>query len=206
LAADAILGRKVPNGIGKAKMFGVKAPQFSFMRVDGADPVVSVEMVSTGEVACFGNSFEEAFLKALIASQLKLPRVGGGVLITTAIKNERILKIAKKLQKFGLKIYATLHTADFLKENGIDAVVLQKVREKGENLIDQITSGNINLVFNVPSANGNVNATVMEDEYIIRRKAVEFGVPVVTNVELMETFVNSLEKYVKNRRFIFSGF
>ena len=196
LAADAILGKPVPNGEGHVEEWWVKAPQFSFMRLEGADPVTGVEMVSTGEVACSGKTFEEAFLNALRAAGLKIPSRGDPILITVGGAKEGIVPVAKRLYMGGFRILATEHTAEVLEKNGVKCEVLHKVYEgKRPNVIDYIINRKIKFIINIPAfSNGLHSSMVAEDEYLIRRKAVEYGIPVITNLELAEAFSDAILK------------
>ncbi len=200
LAAKAIMGEKIPDGEGKATGFGVKAPQFSFTRLDKADPVTGVEMVSTGEVACFGDNFQDAFITALIASNFYVPRRGDSVLITMGKTRRGIIPYAKMLAENGYRIYSTRHTAEELSEVGIESTILYKVREKkSPNILDYITSRRIKLVINIPSHEEDAESRlVLRDEYVIRRRAAEFGIPVVTNLELAQALVRALISYNRN--------
>jgi carbamoyl-phosphate synthase large subunit len=194
IAAKAIIGKKIENGEGKAKFFGVKVPQYSFMRLEGVDPVTGVEMVSTGEVACFGKTFEEALIKALIASGLQIPKENEEILISSGENKEKIIPIAKKLSK-KFKIFATEHTHQELLKHGINCEVLHKVSEnKKPNILDYITEKRLKLVINIVSLNSS-EQKILDDEYLIRRKAVEFGIPVITNLKLAEAITNAIEKY-----------
>lgn len=185
IAAKAMAGESITDGEAAAKI-AVKAPKFSFMRLEGADPVTGVEMASTGEVACFGRTFEEAFLKSLIAAGMMIPN-NGSILISAGEK-KGIAEVAKKLAT-RYKIYATQHTADELRKNSIDCKVLYKVSEnKTPNILDYIVTHKLALVLNIPSADDRAYS----DGYIIRRKAVEFGIPVITNMELIEKFADTL--------------
>ncbi len=197
IAAKAIMNESIESGEGKARSFAVKAPQFSFMRLDKADPVTGVEMVSTGEVACFGDTFEDAFIHALLASNFYVPRKNDSVLITMGRTREGILPYARLLAENGYKIYATRHTAEDLGENGIESTMLHKVRErKKPNILDYLTSKEIKLVINIPSPDeGAKSRWILQDEYLIRRKAAEFGIPVVTNLELARALVKSLIRF-----------
>ena len=197
LAAKAIMGEKIPDGEGKATGFGVKAPQFSFTRLDKADPVTGVEMVSTGEVACFGENFQDAFINALIASNFYVPRRGDSVLITMGKTRRAIIPYARMLATNGYRIYATRHTAEELAGVGIPSTTLYKVREKkSPNILDYLTSRKIKLVINIPSHEKDAESRlILRDEYVIRRKAAEFGIPVVTNLELAQALVRSLISY-----------
>ncbi len=196
MAADAMLGRRIEDGEGEPKTHGVKAPQFSFMRLEGADTLTGVEMASTGEVACFGRSFEEAFLRALMASGLYIPQSGDSILITVGGDKKKIIPYVKRLVQFGFNIYSTEHTTEALKKNKITCKTLYKVSEKRTpNIRDYLTQKKIQMVINIPVSNSFKMHQVAEDEYLIRRKAVEFGVPVITNPELIKTLVDSIKKY-----------
>ncbi len=195
LAADAIVGKKIADGEAVAKKYCVKSPQFSFMRLEGADPVTGVEMVSTGEVACFGNSFEEAFLKSLIAAGMKIPKRGESILISVSDK-DKIIQSSRKLLTNGFRIYATAHTAEALIANNIKCETLYKVSEnKKPNILDFLINKELSLVINIPNP-GEMITQALIDEYVIRRKAVEFGIPVITNLELVNTLANALENHL----------
>jgi carbamoyl-phosphate synthase large subunit len=199
IAADAILGKNIKPQKIISKKFGVKVPQFSFMRLEGADPVTGVEMVSTGEVACFGNTFEDAFIKALIASGINIPKKGDSILITIGGDKKPVIPIAKKLQRDGFKIFATEHTAIALKENRINCKILYKISEKKQpNIQDYLTDKKIKFVINIPVINNGGNSKqIFDDEYMIRRRAVEFGISIITNLELARTFVDAISNHVK---------
>ncbi|RJS87995.1 carbamoyl-phosphate synthase (glutamine-hydrolyzing) large subunit [Candidatus Bathyarchaeota archaeon] len=177
---------------------GVKVPQFSFMRLTGADPILGVEMLSTGEAACLGENFADAFLKALLSAEFELPRDGSSVLITVGgerLKKE-VVPLARTLREIGFKIYATEHTADVFRKAGLNSItVLHKVKEseKKPNILDYLTNRKINLVINIPSGNSVKKDEIWEDEYIIRRLAVEFNIPVVTTLELASALVRAIK-------------
>jgi carbamoyl-phosphate synthase large subunit len=178
--------------------FSVKVPQFSFVRLTGADPVSGVEMLSTGEVACIGRNFSDAFAKAIQGAEFSLPKKGG-VLITVGgreLKN-RIIPISLALASLGFEIYATEHTAIALHESGLRSVIaLHKIaeNERKPNITDYLLDGRISLVINIPTnGNGIINPTVLEDEYAIRRLAVEHNIPVVTTIELASAIVEAVQ-------------
>jgi len=177
---------------------GVKVPQFSFMRLTGADPILGVEMLSTGEAACLGENFADAFLKALLSAEFELPRDGSSVLITVGgerLKKE-VVPLARTLREIGFKIYATEHTADVFRKAGLNSItVLHKVKESGKkpNILDYLTNRKVNLVINIPSGNSVKKDEIWEDEYIIRRLAVEFNIPVVTTLELASALVRAIK-------------
>ena len=196
ISACAMLGGKIEDGEAVVERFGVKYPQFSFMRLEGADPVTGVEMVSTGEVACFGRSFEEALLKAMIAGGTRIPRSGDSILISVGGEKERAVSIAKKIMNNGYRIFATDHTAEALTENGIACEKIYKISEgKKPNVLDYLAERKINFVFNTTHPNRIVTQAIT-DGYLIRRKAVEFGVPVITNLELVDSLVNALKNHI----------
>jgi carbamoyl-phosphate synthase large subunit len=200
LAATAITNGHIANGIGESKQFAVKAPQFSFMRLDKADPITGVEMVSTGEVACFADNFEDAFLNALLASNFHLPEPGDSVLISMGKTRKAIVPYARRLAEAGYRIYATKHTSEELSVNGIQSTILYKVRERRQpNILDYLTGNKIKLVINIPSHEGedDTSRQILQDEYAIRRKATEYGIPLVTNIELAIALVDSLLSYTQ---------
>jgi carbamoyl-phosphate synthase large subunit len=178
----------------------VKAPQFSFMRLSGADPVLGVEMLSTGEVACLGDNFADALLKALQSAEFKVPPRGGSVLVTVGGEElkRKVVPLARALMKMGFRIGATEHTAEALRKAGLKNVtIIHKVKEmdKNPNILEYIRRGKIDLVINIPVAKAMENyIDVLEDEYVIRRLAVEFNIPVVTNLELASALVKVLRQ------------
>jgi carbamoyl-phosphate synthase large subunit len=209
LATLAMLDKKFEEtlktcGLPPPNHFGVKVPQFSFMRLSGADPVLGVEMLSTGEVACLGENFADAFSKALQSAEFRIPPKGGSVLITVGGEEpkRRVVPLAKAFEEMGFKIYATEHTAEALQAAGINSVtVLSKVKESSANpnILDYIQNQKIDLVINVPMANKQRNySDVLTDGYIIRRQAVEFNVPVITNLELASALVRVLKQRGNN--------
>lgn len=196
IAANAMLGEKIEDGEAVVEKFGVKYPQFSFMRLEGADPITGVEMVSTGEVACFGRSFEEALLKAMIAGGTKIPKPGDSILISVGGEKEKAVETAKKIMHNGYRILATGHTADALTANGIVCEKVYKISEgKKPNALDLLAERKINFVFNIPHPN-RIVAQAITDGYLIRRKAVELGVPVFTNLELVDSLANALRNNI----------
>jgi carbamoyl-phosphate synthase large subunit len=171
---------------------GVKAPQFSFTRLKGSDPILGVEMASTGEVACLGDDFNEAFLKSLISVDFKLPKKT--ILLSTGPVDSKadFLESTKILNKMGFKFCATKGTADFMKANGIDAEVLYwPLEEKEPNTLTYIADGKIDLVINIPK---NIEKEELDNDYLIRRKAVDFNVSLITNLQLAKRFVEAISR------------
>ncbi len=181
---------------------GVKVPQFSFMRLSGADPVLGVEMLSTGEVACLGETFADAFSKALQSAEFCMPPPNGSVLITVGGQEpkRRAVALAKAFEQIGFTIYATKHTAEVMQAEGVKSVkALYKVKEattNPDNILDYLQNRKIDLVINVPMPNKRTNyADVLTDGYVIRRQAVEFNIPVIVNLELASTLVKVLQEH-----------
>lgn len=207
LATLAMLGKKINAKLSPMQVaphVGVKVPQFSFMRLSGADPVLGVEMLSTGEVACLGENFSDAFFKALQAAEFTIPPKGGSVLISVGGDEERkkrVVPIAKSFADMGFKIYATANTARVLNNNDINTVVLHKVKdpEVTPNILDYLQERKIDLVINVPMANRRSSFNdILTDGYVIRRQAVEFNVPVITNLQLAAALVDVLKHKDQN--------
>ncbi len=209
LATLAMLGKKFRDvgvtDLPEITHCGVKVPQFSFMRLSGADPVLGVEMLSTGEVACIGENFTDALSKAMQSAEFKMPPEGGSVLITVGGKElkKKVVPVGKALRKMGYKIYATEHTAEALRNAGVNNIsVLHKVREVGQkpNIVDYLQEGKIDMVVNIPMANhSGTISEVLKDEYTIRRLAIEFNIPVVTNLELATALTKMLEQREANK-------
>lgn len=212
LAAHVLLGKKLRPILGEEidhvphfNHYGIKAPQFSFMRLENADPVLGVEMVSTGEVGCLGLSFEDALLKSLIAGEFDIPMEskradgkGKVVLITVGgfELKQQLVPIARRLEAMGFRIFATEHTAQAFLDEGLAVTTVYKVSEPGRqpNLLDCILNGVVSLVINIPmSITEEKLVEMLEDEYNIRRKAVEYNVPVLTNMELVRAIVTAME-------------
>jgi carbamoyl-phosphate synthase large subunit len=195
LATKIIMKKHVPRIDRSAfdlDYVGVKASQFSFTRLKGSDPVLGVEMTSTGEVACLGDDFNEAFLKSLLSVEFILPKKT--ILLSTGPVDSKadFLSSTKLLQTMGYRFYATKGTADFLKENDIDAEVLYwPSEEKEPNTLTYIAERKIDLVINIPK---NIEKEELENDYLIRRKAVDFNVPLITNIQLAKRFVEALSR------------
>ncbi len=197
IATRLMLGEKVPK-IDKSSFdldyVGVKASQFSFTRLKGSDPVTGVEMSSTGEVACLGDDFNEAFLKSLLAIGQRVPTKA--VLLSTGNPKSKaeFIDELKILQKMGLKFYGTKGTADFYKNNGgIEVEILYRPHDKTEpNVLTYLSDGKIDLVINIPKTDDKVE---LDSDYIIRRKAVDLNIPLFTNIQVAKRFVKALKVY-----------
>ncbi len=194
-AAAVMMNRPVAVHSGSAtdlEYVGVKAPQFSFTRLEGADPVLGVEMASTGEVGCLGEDFEEAFLKALLAVGFRLP-IRSVLLSTGPIADKAaFLESARTLEGMGVKLYATEGSAAFLVEHGVQATRLHWPNDaRAPNVLHYLQDRSIDLVINIPK---NSAEDELANDYLIRRKAADFGIPLITNIQLGERFVEAIAK------------
>lgn len=196
IATKLMLGEKVPK-IDKSSSdldyVGVKASQFSFTRLKGSDPVIGVEMSSTGEVACLGDDFNEAFLKSIISTGFKIPKKA--VLLSTGTLKDKaeLLDDIRKLYETGIKFYATKGTSDFLQKNRIEAEVLHWPLDKLEpNILTYLNDGKIDLVINIPK---NEEKFELDNDYIIRRKAIDLNIPLITNIQFAKRFIKAHKRY-----------
>ncbi|MFH0837822.1 MAG: carbamoyl-phosphate synthase (glutamine-hydrolyzing) large subunit [Patescibacteria group bacterium] len=172
---------------------GVKFPQFSFPRLKGADPVLGVEMASTGEVACFGNDLEAAFLKSYLAVGHKIPK--NGILLSIGRMKDKVsmLETCQQMEAMGYPLFATQNTAAFLQENGIKVTMLHKVStHKKPNISDHVMGGKIDLAIVIPTKYAHDEVT---DGYRIRRMCVDKHIPLFTNVQFTKTMIRSMAKY-----------
>jgi len=176
---------------------GVKAPQFSFSRLKGADPVSGVEMASTGEVACFGDDMYEAFLKAMMSVGFRIPKKNVLLSIGRTEDKAEFLGAARKFQDIGFKIFATEGTSAFLSDHGIKNTKLYKASTKKKpNLIDAIIEKKVDLVVNIPK---NYSHEEITDGYLIRRKAIDYNISLITNLQVAEVIVEALLRNTQDR-------
>ncbi|EKD17475.1 uncharacterized protein L3040_005078 [Drepanopeziza brunnea f. sp. 'multigermtubi'] len=179
-----------------------KVPQFSFSRLSGADPVLGVEMASTGEVACFGIDKYEAYLKALISTGFKLPKRNILLSIGAYKDKKEMLPSVFKLQKMGYKLFATAGTADFLQEHNVPVQYLEILGaedtddQKSEYSLTQHLANNmIDLYINCPSSNRYRRpANYMSKGYRTRRMAVDYQTPLVTNVKNAKILIEAIAR------------
>ena len=168
----------------------VKSPQFSFSRIKGADPVRSVEMASTGEVACFGDSYSEALLKSMMAADFKLPTQAVLVSLGKEENKIKLLESIQQLERMKFKIYATENTADFLMVNGVECEKVFKIStKKSPNVSELLENGTVDMIINIPTKAGREETT---DGFIIRRRAIDLRIPLITNRQLAEGFIHAL--------------
>ena len=201
LASKAILDKPLPkiseNKWQKIHNYGIKVPQFSFMQLQGADIALGVEMQSTGEAACFGNSFYDALAKGLISVGYNLPVKGTALVTVGGDQNkQKLVSSIAKLKHLGFKILATEHTAEFFEEKIGQVEIVHKISEpeRKPNIADLLYERKIDFIINIPSTTTlEKYVGMLEDEYQIRRKSLELGIPVLTTIELADSFVKTLE-------------
>lgn len=201
LAAKAILDKPLPkipeNKWQKIHNYGIKVPQFSFMQLEGADIALGVEMQSTGEAACFGNSFYDALSKGLTSVGYNLPNKGSALVTVGGAQNkEKLVPTIAKLKQLGFKILATEHTAEFFEEKIGQIEIVHKISEpeRKPNISDLLYERKIDFIINIPSTSTlEKYVGMLDDEYQIRRKSLELGIPVLTTIELADSFVKTLE-------------
>jgi carbamoyl-phosphate synthase large subunit len=171
---------------------GIKAPQFSFSRLQKADPVLGVEMASTGEVGCIGDNYYEALLKAMLSVGYQIPKKN--ILLSTGDTRSKVelLQSARMLYERGFSLFATRGSANFLRENGIEVTVLHWPDEKkSPNTLEFLQQRKIDLVINIPK---NLTKSELDNDYTIRRAAVDYNIPLITNARLASAFIYGICK------------
>ena len=195
IATQIMLGKAVTKpdkSLFDLDYVGVKASQFSFSRLQKADPVLGVEMVSTGEVGCIGDNYYEAILKAMLSVGYSIPEQA--VLFSSGPTRSKIelLASARMLKEKGLTIYATGGTHDFFTKNGVNSIMLHWPGDNREpNTIEYLKQKKIDLVINIPK---NLSKSELDNDYRIRRSAVDFNIPLITNARLASAFIYSICK------------
>lgn len=172
---------------------GVKASQFSFARLQNADPVLGVDMSSTGEVGCMGDTYEEALLNAMIATGYKIPSRNKGIMLSSGGAKEKasLLDAAIALNKAGYTIYASEGTARFLNENNTPAIAVGWPDEEHAdipNVMEMIADHKFDLVVNIPK---NHTKRELTNGYRIRRGAIDHNIPLITNARLAQAFIEA---------------
>lgn len=196
LATKVIMGERVQRPVAsifELNYVGVKAPQFSFTRLEGADPVLGVEMASTGEAACLGDDFNEAYLKALQAVGYRFP-FRSVLLSTGSIESKaELLPGVRQMAANDIKLYATRGTANFLRKHGIKVQPLHwPLEDKKPNVLDYLRNGKIDLVINIPK---NLQPEELTNGYLIRRTATDFNVMLITNRQIAMRLLEALHEY-----------
>jgi carbamoyl-phosphate synthase large subunit len=197
IATKVMLGihvEKPDKSLFELDYVGVKAPQFSFARLLNADPILGVDMASTGEVGCIGENYYEAILKAMLSVGYRIPVKN--VLISSGPSRGKIelLTSAKMMRDRGYNIFATEGTSKFFTENGVENTLLYWPDEKGQtpNTIDFIKEKKIDLVINIPK---NYTTRELKNDYTIRRSAIDYNIPLITNARVASAFIYAICKY-----------
>lgn len=184
--------KETPVVFDEINYVGVKAAQFSFGRLTGADPVLDVEMASTGEVGCFGDTTEEAFLKAELSVGGRIPK--NSIFLTLGGDENKVkfLESVKLLHDLKIKIYATDQTAEFLRRFKIPATLVHKIHEdKSPNILTYFQNKEIDLAINIADPDSPMD---VHDDYIMRRAAVDHNVPLYTDLKKAELFIRAISK------------
>ena len=195
MATRIMLGEKVESlnkSVFDLDYVGVKASQFSFARLLKADPVLGVDMASTGEVGCIGENYYEAILKSMLSVGHRIPKKN--ILISSGPTRSKVelLNSTRMLIEKGYNIYSTAGTAKFFKENGIDTQILYWPDEDKEpNIMEYLHDRKIDLVINIPK---NHTKRELDNGYRIRRAAVDYNIPLITNARLASAFIYAICK------------
>ena len=195
MATRIMLGEKVESlnkSVFDLDYVGVKASQFSFARLLKADPVLGVDMASTGEVGCIGKNYYEAILKSMLSVGHRIPKKN--ILISSGPTRSKVelLNSTRMLIEKGYNIYSTAGTAKFFKENGIDTQILYWPDEDKEpNIMEYLHDRKIDLVINIPK---NHTKRELDNGYKIRRAAVDYNIPLITNARLASAFIYAICK------------
>jgi carbamoyl-phosphate synthase large subunit len=195
LATKIMLGvqvEKIDKSIFDLDYMGIKAPQFSFQRLLKADPVLGVEMASTGEVGCIGEDYYETLLKSMLSVGYSIPKKN--ILFSTGPARDKVelLNSARLLSEKGYNLFATKGSAEFLQKNGVEVTTLHwPDEEKEPNTLDYIRQKKIDLVINIPK---DLSKTELNNDYTIRRSAVDYNIPLLTNARLASAFLTAICK------------
>lgn len=200
LATRAMLGEDIRGEYNTLDMdyVVVKSPQFSYARVKGADPVLYVEMGSTGEVACFGDGVGESLLKSLVASEMQIPKKN---ILLSIGRDENKVRLAKSIQQLHVMkfcLFATEHTAKYIASLGIPVTRLYKVSEKkSPNIVTFLQKRKIDFIINIPR---QYTKATISDGYRIRRMAIDYNVSLIANAQLAKAMIQALyEMRMKDR-------
>jgi carbamoyl-phosphate synthase large subunit len=196
IATRLMMGRKLRDfsfGTGlyrESEYISVKVPVFSFEKLHDVDTSLGPEMKSTGEVLGIGKSFYEALYKGIVASGIKLPGKGGGILMTVRDTDKpELMGLAEEFEKLGYELWATGKTANMLNMHGIATNAVKKIDEGSPNILDLIQSGRIKLVINTPTKGRQPE----RDGFKIRRKAVEMSIPCLTSLDTVRAVISCIK-------------
>jgi len=200
LAVDSFFGRAIPHSFVYSKSVVVKSSQFSFSRLLGADPILRVEMSSTGEVACFGKDYDEALLKSILSAN-KFDFKTKAVLLSLGgqVNKVKFLESSEMLIALGYTIYATDTTALFLESNGIHCQTVRKAFEQSPNAVDIIDGKKVAFVVNLSKGRTELKENkikrLVTDGFKIRRATVDNQIPLFTDLNLARAFIKALSRY-----------
>jgi len=192
IATDVMLGKnvdKLHKTLFELDYIGIKAPQFSFSRLHETDPILGVDMSSTGEVGCLGDDFDEALLKSMLSVGFKIP--GKNILLSTGPVEAKaeLLESIKLLVENGYSMFATEGTYNFLTRNDLSTTLLYwPDSNKAPNTLEYIQSHKIDLVINIPK---NLTKNELDNDYTIRRASIDYNVSLITNVRLAKAFIKA---------------
>lgn len=196
IATEVMLGKNVPKlskSLFDLEYIGIKAPQFSFTRLHKADPIIGVDMASTGEVACIGEEYYETLLKSMLSVGYSIPQKN--ILISSGPTEDKatLLEPSRMLIEKGYVLFATRGTQEFLAKNNIEATMLHWPDEdKKPNTLDYLKEKKIDLVINIPK---NLSPDELYNDYEVRRNAVDLNIPLITNSRLAKAFIIAICKY-----------
>ncbi len=197
LATKVMLGipvEKPSKNLFELDYVGIKASQFSFARLAKADPVLGVDMSSTGEVGCIGENFSEAILQSMLSVGYRIPKAGSNVLFSSGpVKSKvELLEAARLLKDKGFKIFATEGTSKFFTESGVENTLVAWPDSSNQpNSLEMIREKKFDLVVNIPK---NLSKGELKNGYQIRRNAIDFNIPLITNARLASAFINAFCK------------
>ena len=195
LATDVILGKKIkdlgyePGLQPAADYFAIKMPVFSFEKIRGAEISLGPEMKSTGECLGIAKNFDEALYKAFLGAGVELPKHKQMIITVKKADQPEAAEVAKRFEALGYTIYATRHTAEYLKEQGVKARKVNKIRQESPTVMDLLLGHKIDLVINTPTQGRDKS----RDGFLIRRTAIETGVNVITSMDTANALASSLE-------------
>ncbi|MFW6450534.1 MAG: carbamoyl-phosphate synthase (glutamine-hydrolyzing) large subunit, partial [Nanoarchaeota archaeon] len=191
IATRVIMGKEVENNNSSLDIdyVGIKAPQFSYARLKGADPVLDVEMTSTGEVGCIGDNLSEALLLAMLSTGHKIPQKGVLLSIGGEKNKYNMLKTARRIRDMGYDIYATKKTSEFLSLYWIKNTKVENDTGKGPTTKKIINEKKIDLVINIPSIE---NKDEITPGYTLRRLCIDYNIPLLTNIQLSKSFIKAI--------------
>ncbi|MFZ2150034.1 MAG: carbamoyl-phosphate synthase (glutamine-hydrolyzing) large subunit [Minisyncoccia bacterium] len=202
IAVDSFMGKAKVQKVPYPKSVVVKSPQFSFSRLLGADPILRVEMSSTGEAACFGKDYDEALLKSILSTN-KFDFKNKNVLLSLGgdLNKAKFLETARTLQALGYVIFATDTTANFLKDKDVKCVMVRKAFERAPNVLDIILGKKVSFVVNLSKTETLTGEKkgeakhVTTDGFRIRRATVDGQIPLFTDLHLARAFIKALSRY-----------